>query len=136
MASLWLIDPAALVRPSGNKRNIGRKPLIDLHGLQQVIHGGTLEVWVGSKPTEHKLEDLGWSFSDVLDCIACLSHKDFKNAEWCEDSYGNWHPCDAYAIRYDDEAKCRAHYSDINYYLKFSLNEDSELTLVLLRCHL
>lgn len=137
MTSLWLIDRQALPEPSPRRRRIGDTPLIDLAGLQQAIRDRRLsEVWVGTKQTKNNLEDLGWTFDDLLECVACLSPLDFKNAEWCEDSYGGWHPCDAYAIRYDDRAKCRVRYSDINYYLKFSLDEDGALTLVLIRCHL
>ncbi len=137
MTSLWLIDRQALPERSPRRRRIGSTPLIDLAGLQQAIRDGQLkDVWVGTKPTENKLKDLGWTFDDLLDCVACLTPQDFKNAEWCEDSYGGWHPCDAYAIRYDDVAKRRVRYSDINYYLKFSLDEAGGLTLVLIRCHL
>lgn len=137
MATLWLIDPATLASPSGSGRKIGRRPLIDLAGLQQAIRDGRLkDVWVGVTKTEDRLEDLGWSYDDLLDCVACLSGQDFKGAEWCEDSYGDWHPCDAYAICYDYVAKCRDRYSHINYYLKFSLDEEGVLTLVLIRCHL
>jgi len=137
MTSLWLTAPATLTRPSARKRKIGQRPLIDLVGLQQAIRSGAIDdVWLATLNAEKKLEDLTWEFSDLLDCIACLSSADFKGAEWCEDRNGNWHPCDAYAIRYDHLAKCRVRYSDINYYLKFSLEEDGALTLVLISCHL
>ena len=137
MATLWLIDPAGLVRPANGRRKIGSKPLIDLVGLQQAIASGELnDVWVGTERAENNLEDFAWTVGDLLDCIACLSTSDHKGAEWCEDSYGGWHPCDAYAIRYDHIAKRRVRYSDINYYLKFSLDEDGALTLVLIGCHL
>lgn len=137
MTTLWLIDPTGLTRPVNGRRKIGRKPLIDLAGLQRAIARGELgDVWVGTERAENGLEDLVWTVDDLLDCVACLSPTDHRGAEWCEDSYGNWHACDAYAIRYDHVAKCRVRYSDINYYLKFSLDEDGALTLVLISCHL
>lgn len=137
MASLWLVDPAGLVRRTRGSRKIGREPLIDLARLQQAIATGALDdVWVGTEKAENNLEDLSWTVGDLLDCIACLATSDHKGAEWCEDSYGHWHPCDAYAIRYDHLGKCRVRYSDINYYLKFSLDRDGALTLVLISCHL
>lgn len=137
MTPLWLIDPTGLAGPANGRRKIGRKPLINLTGLQQAITDGVLnDVWVGTERAENMLEDFGWTIDDLLDCIECLSPADHKGAEWCEDSYGNWHACDAYAIRYDHVAKRRVRHSDINYYLKFSLDEDGALTLVLISCHL
>ena len=144
MASLWLVDPKKVAfprvaNPTKAELKLGSKPLVDLSGLQQAIKTGALgddDVWPATRRAENNLEDLKWIFGDLLDCIACLSSADFKGAEWCEDRNGNWHPCDAYAIRYDHLAKCRVRYSDINYYLKFSLEEDGALTLVLISCHL
>lgn len=139
MASLWLIHPATLPQPVAGKRKIGRKPLIDLLGLQQAIKSGVIgddDVVLATRKAENHLEDLTWTLGDLLDCVACLSAADHKNAEWCEDRKGKLHPCDAYAIRYDDVGKCRVRYSDINYYLKFSLDEDGALTLILISCHL
>lgn len=139
MPSLWLIAPAKLSPPSKNRRKIGSDPLIDLAALQAAINDATLgddDVWPATKKAEKNLEDLVWTFRDLLDCIASLLPTDHKSAEWCEDRKGNWHPCDAYAIRYDHLGKCRVRYSDINYYLKFSLDQNGALTLVLISCHL
>ena len=138
MAPLWLVDPTTLTEPPEGKRKIGRKPLIDLAGLQGAIRNGSLDeddVWLGTTKAERDLENLRWTFEDALECIASLHRDDHKGAEWCEDRAGRWHPCDAYAIRYDDERRCRVRHSDFNYYLKFSLGRNGGLTLVLISCH-
>ena len=138
MAPRWLVDPSTLVKSPGGKRKIGRKPLIDLAALQEAIQNGSLDeddLWLGTGKAERDLENLRWTFRDALDCIACLRPEDHKGAEWCEDRSGCWHPCDAYAIRYDDAERCRLRHSDFNYYLKFSLGRNGGLTLVLISCH-
>lgn len=139
MTTLWRIDPRTLPKPTARKRKLGRKPLIDLASLQYAINSKQLgddNVLPGTTDAQNHLEDFTWSFADLLDCIACLRPADYRNSEWCQDRYEHWYPCDAYAIRYDDHAKCRVRFSDINYYLKFSLTEDDCLTLVLISCHL
>ena len=142
MASLWLINPTQLAPPSGTGSRRLRKrgdPLIDLVALKQAISDDALErddVWLATDDCEKNVQDLTWTANDILDCLVCLRPEDHKNSEWCKDRHGNWHACDAYAIRYDDAAKRRVRYSDINYYLKFSLDEDGALTLVLISCHL
>ena len=137
MTSLWLVDPNGLTPPAQGKRKIGGRPLFDLEGLQQAIKSGEVgEVRFATQKVENNLEDLQWELDELLDCINCLTSADHKGAEWCEDRNGHWHACDAYAIRYDHVSRCRTRYGNINYYLKFSLEEDGVLTLVLISCHL
>lgn len=139
MASLWRVDPGSLPRPSKTKRKVDRGPLIDLKGLQAAIQSKVLKddaVEFATASSEKEMQNLSWEASDLLDCIASLEPGDFRNAEWCEDGYGTWYACDAYAIKYDHIRRCRVRRSDINYYLKFSIEEDGSLLLIVIRIHL
>ena len=141
---LWRVDPTQLQRlpDSGTSRraiSVRGLPLIDLLALQQCVHTGGLQpddVWVATHKAQRDLENLRWTLGDLLDCLVCLHAEDYRGSEWCTDQRGNWHPCDAYAIRYDDVRKCRINRSDINYYLKFSVGQDGSLRIVFLSCHL
>lgn len=144
MATLWLVDPATLPKPSAKTRKIGRKPLIDLAGLQAAIHSGALDdedVWLATLKCENNVQDLSWSMRHLLDCLRCLkplprkSGGDFKNSEWCLDSTGRWRACDAYAIRYDETRRCRSS-AGLEFFLKFSIDENGALTLVMISAHL
>ena len=139
MATLWLVDPAALPKPSAKARKIRRKPLIDLAGLQAAISTGVLEdddVWLATRSSDEGLQTLEWTVGDLLDCVRCLHTNDHRGAEWCDNGKNQWFACDAYAIRYDDTRRCRNPHSDVEYYLKFSIDENGSLTLIMIRVHL
>lgn len=136
MARLWRIDPAGVPRPS-RTRKIRGGPLIDLAALQQAIADGALDengVWLATRKAEHQVQDLEWTYDDLLECVTHLLPQDFKGAEWCDDRYGNTHACDAYAITYDDHV-CRRVKDGCSFYLKFSLDGDGDLTLIVISCH-
>lgn len=138
MASLWRVDVAGLPPPTDECRKIGRDPLIDLASLQAAIDDGALgenDVWLATRKCNRNVQSLEWSYQDLLDCIRCLAVGDYKGSEWCEDSQGGCHACDAYAIRYDPINRCRVRHSNINYYLKFSIKEDGSLMLVMISVH-
>ena len=145
MASLWLLDPLSLTPPPAGKRKIGRsKPLIDLAGLQKSVFDGELcddDVWLATQGCEKDLQNLGWSIQDLLKCLQFLKpfqpqgRHDFKESEWCQARNGEWFPCDVYRIPYDDQRRCRAP-NGLEFYLKFSINEDESLMLVMIRTHL
>lgn len=135
MASLWRIPPSSI---PGKPRKIKGGPLIDLPGLQQAIRDGVIReerVLVVNQSCDDRLEALGWGERDVLDCLLCATRDDFKGAEWCETNLVGTIPCDAYAIRYDEQNKQRSR-GGLEFYLKFSLDEAQTLTLRLVRVHL
>lgn len=143
MATLWLIDPAGLSPPPAGKRKIGRKPLIDLVGLQQAIRGGTLDeddVVLDTSDCINDLQKFPWTLRDLLDCVKSVrpyklnAQHDFRGAEWCKNSRGEWFPCDAYAVRYDETQRCWSH-QGLEIYLKFSITEDGDLELVMISAH-
>lgn len=111
MTTLWLIDPAGLGAPANGRRKIGRKPLINLAGLQQAIRTGALnedDVVLATCDCIKDLQKFPWTIRDLLDCLEVVrpyrpnAHHDFKGAEWCKDSRGQWFPCDVYVTRYDE----------------------------------
>lgn len=138
MPSLWLIDPATLSPPPKGKRKIGSDPLIDLEALQAAINDATLgddDVWLATTRCTTKVQDLKWTFRNLLDCVGCLQSGDHRGAEWCDDGTGQWFACDSYAIHYDDTKGCRSRHG-LEFYLKFSIDEDDFLMLIMVSVHL
>jgi len=146
MATLWLQGLANLPKPSGNKRPppLRRKPLFCLTSLQSAIRSGTLGTDAVFLATTDCRSDLGrrlrWTLQDLLDYLTCLrafdqkAAHDFLKAEWCKDSGGRWHACDSYAMHYDKARKCRDAKA-LNIYLKFSIEEDDSVLLVVISAH-
>jgi hypothetical protein len=143
MATLWLVDPAALLKPSGTTRKIGRKPLINLVGLQAAIDAGTMgddDVVLATRDCASDLRKFPWTIRDLLDCLRCVrpfqtkGYHDFKGSEWCKNSAGQSFPCDVYATRYDEGQRCWSHLG-LEIYLKFSITEDGELELIMISVH-
>ena len=139
MTTLWLIDPTGLAKPANGRRKIGRKPLIDLGGLQQAIRTGALDeidVELATRSSSRDLQTLEWEVEDLLECLCCAAASDFQGAEWCEDGTGHSYPCDAYSVPYDNLRRCRDPRGWVEYYLKFSIDEAGSVTLVMIRNHL
>ena len=143
MTTLWLIDPAGLAKPANGRRKIGRKPLIDLAGLQKAISDGALDehdVVLATHDCFKDLQKFPWSIRDLLDCLESVrpyrlnAHHDYKGSEWCQDSHGRWFPCDVYVTRYD-ESQRRWSRQGLEIYLKFSITEDGDLELVMISAH-
>jgi len=143
MATLWLVDPATLPIPSAKTRKIGRKPLIDLVGLQAAIDAGEIDdddVVLATRDCTKDLAKFPWTIRDLLDCLRCVrpfhtkNFHDFKGAEWCQSSDGRWVPCDVYVIRYNEVGRCWSQLG-LEIYLKFSITEDDELELIMISVH-
>jgi hypothetical protein len=138
MRNLWNTDISILALPGpGRTRKIGRAPLIDLGALQASIAGGQLTVegvWPATRRSRNCLEDYGWTYDDVLQIFSCLCAEDYKESEWCEIDGGRIVPSDVYTIRYD-EARRQRNASGLEIYLKFSVDGDGALTLILVQNH-
>jgi hypothetical protein len=112
--------------------------------IQQEIQSGQVDssdvIFVTGKAKKDRREHLPWTSTELFQYITCLkpykfgSTHDFLGAEWCLDSYNNWHPCDAYAMRYDSDRGCRLA-SGLEVYFKFSVNDQGGLVLVVISLH-
>lgn len=137
MTNLWCIRPSSLTPPHGANRKIKGGPLVDLAALQQAIRASVItdgSVLVVNRSCDDYLEKLGWTEQHILDCLLCASPDDFRGSEWCDTSWAGKLPCDAYAVPYDEGGKRRVRGS-LEYYLKFSIEEDT-LRIQMVRAHL
>ncbi|EPZ14968.1 hypothetical protein M622_17455 [Thauera terpenica 58Eu] len=111
--------------------------MFDLFMLQALVADGELtedEVWVATDRCERDLENERWSYEDVLHMLSCLSPADFKKAEWCQVKRGEVYPCDVYQLHFDFERRVR-NARGLEVYMKFSVTDDGQLSLVLVSCH-
>lgn len=137
MSGLWRLDPVALSRPPGALRTIRGGPVLHLAVLQQQVANGVLtenDIWVATDRCEQDLENEQWSYSDVLHLLACLNSSDFKNAEWCRVKGGAEYPCDVYRLHFDFERRVR-NSRGLQVYMKFSVTDQGQFSLVLVSCH-
>lgn len=137
MPGLWKIAPASLALPTDGRRTIRGGPVFELGVLQALVADGTLgedEVWVATDSCERDLENWQWSYDDVLHMLSCLKSADFKNAEWCQVKGGDQYPCDVYRLHFDFERRVR-NARGLEVYMKFSVTDDGQLSLVLVSCH-
>ncbi len=137
MSGLWKRDRGLLIPPIGNQRRIRGGPLLDLPALQVLVSDETLredELWVATDRCERDLQNWQWSVADVLHMLGCLRSEDFRNSEWCQIKGGRLYPCDAYCLSYDCERRERNR-RGLEVYMKFSVTEDGQLSLVLVSCH-
>ena len=136
----WVVDTAFLSWQPGADRKIKGGPLIDLAALQDGIRQGLLvdeSVWLATDRCERDLQNYRWGHADVLTMLDCLKpgpKGDYRKSEWCEVKGGRWVPCDVYRLNYDSERQCR-NPNALEVYLKFSIEEDGALTLVMVSCH-
>ena len=137
--NLWLIDLRQTDPPdAGRPRRINKGPLLDLTAVQAAITSKQLSdqgVWPATRRCRNSLEDYGWSFGFVLEMFSCLLPEDYKNSEWCDVDGSRTVPCDVYRIRFD-EVRRKRNPKACEVYLKFSIDDDGALTLVLVQSHL
>lgn len=137
MPRLWKKDPGSLAPPNGSRRDIRGGPLLDLAALQALVSDGMLgedEVWVATDGCETSLQNEKWNYGDVLHMLSLLSKADFRKAVWCQVKGGKIYPCDVYVLRYDGERRVR-NPGGLEVYIKFSVTEDTQVSLVLVSCH-
>lgn len=131
------MSPASLKLPKGKQRTLRGGPVLDLTVLQDMLTTGMLtedQVWVATDRCERDLENERWGYDDVLLLLSSLKPGDFKNAEWCQVKGGALYPCDVYRLNFDFERGVR-NLRGLEVYLKFSVSEYGQLTLVLVSCH-
>lgn len=137
MPDLWRIDPATLKKPTGNQRKIRGGPVLELAALQGLIEDGRIgedEVWVANTSCERDLENYRWDYAEVLEMICCLHDADYRQSAWCLVNGGALYPCDDYRFSYDCERRER-NARGLEVYMKFSVTDDGQLSLVLVSCH-
>jgi hypothetical protein len=145
MPILWTRDPKAIAPPVDGKRVIPKGPLIDLEGLQRCLKSGQInpdrldQFWPATKRCRDAIENYDWSPVQVGEMIQLLvpgkrPTGDYKKSEWCEVDGGKIYPCDVYTFGYDEERHERNR-NGWEIYLKFSLDTDGALMLVLVQSH-
>lgn len=139
-SALWRIDPSKLpaFNPSAPRsRRIGGGALIDLKGLQSVLKSDDFDldaIWVATDRCELDLENYKWTYENVVQMIVSLMASDYDKSEWCKVKGGLTVPCDVYVMPYDAIRQVRSS-KGLDVYMKFSIETDGTLTLVLVSCH-
>ena len=137
----WLVDVNALpafdpAKPRTRAIRVG--PLVDMAALQTVLNSGSFDLdnlWIATDKCERDLSKESWKVSDVLQMLACLHpQQDYRKSEWCQVLGGGMVPCDVYVTRYDAERQQR-HPRGLEVYLKFSIDDGGQLTIVMVSCH-
>lgn len=145
-----MCDPSDLPPHEGRGRLLrGWGPLFDLPALQARLRSGELDLsddqqcWVATNACWDELAKLNWTTGrQPRDLLLALrpgtvsQGGDFVNAQWCADSEGALWPCDAYKVRVDEHKNFRCTSQGLEFYVKFSVNEAGEFSLVLIQCHL
>ena len=113
-------------------------PLVDMVALQTLLSSGSFDLdnlWIATDKCEHDLSKESWKVSDVLQMLACLHRQqDYRKSEWCQVLGGGMVSCDVYVTRYDAERQPRDP-RGLEVYLKFSIDDDGQLTIVMVSCH-
>lgn len=137
----WTIAPAAIpaydaARPRSRLIRVG--PLIDLGALKALLSGGsfdTRQLWLATDKCRKDLRKEQWSIDDVLQMLLSLDAAlDYDKSEWCQVAGGRMVACDVYTMRFDTVHK-RRHPRGLPVYLKFSVDDDGVVTIVLVSCH-
>ncbi|WP_157818112.1 hypothetical protein [Candidatus Thiodictyon syntrophicum] len=95
-------------------------------------------IFLASDRCEKKVEALEWDTDDIVNLIAALCPKDYRNSEWCEGRSRKVIDADVYALHYDHIEACRSvPWRHPQYYLKFGFrHDDPRMTVWVMSCHL
>jgi hypothetical protein len=140
-SSLWSVDPAAITPfnpASSRQRRILGGPLINLGALQALLTSGnfdTDQLWLATDKCVRDLQNERWKVEDVLYMLVSLvAREDYASSEWCQVKGGRVVPCDVYKTCYDAQRKSR-NPKALPVYIKFSIDNDGIVTILLVSCH-
>ena len=80
------------------------------------------------------MDNYEWTNENVVQMLINLHVNDYKKSEWCQVKGGSMVPCDVYVMPYDSIRQVRSA-KGLDVYLKFSIETDGTLTLVVVSCH-
>ena len=119
-------------------RAIGRGPLFELRALQALLLSGefdTRRLRPANRDVMKDMQRARWSAHDVLQMLVNMHAKDYKKSEWARiDAGRRWVPCDVYLTSYDSLTRQRCRNAP-EVYLKFSIDEAGDVTILLASCH-
>lgn len=137
----WAVDVAALAPCKSAKtrdRLIRGGPLIKLGTLQTQLKSGSFDtdqLWLATDKCVRDLQSERWGAADVLHMLVNLvPAEDYRKSEWCQVKGGRMVPCDVYTTFFDPVRKSR-NPKALPVYIKFSIDHDGLLTIVLVSCH-
>lgn len=99
-------------------------------------HGDKLErLRPANRDVMKDMQRARWSAHDVLQMLVNMHAKDYKKSEWARiDAGRRWVPCDVYLTLYDSFTRRRCPNAP-SVYLKFSIDEAGDVTILLASCH-
>ena len=133
-------------------RQITGGRLLELAKLQALLATGQFDpdgLWLANRKTRKDVERLGWEHDHVLQALLLLKEpaarakgavedpNDYLKSEWCEvDALvgKRWVACDVYRMTVD-LVTLKRHHGGTEMYFKFSVDDDSFVTIVMASCH-
>lgn len=107
-------------------------PRYDLQKLQQNIRVPE-NIRLMTQDCINDVQDLGWTFENVLDLLQATTAKNYRDSEWCATGKGLHIDCDSYALNFDDASGAQvAEAPEI--YFKFGFRP-TYLLLLVISCH-
>lgn len=145
---LWTCDPSTVPPHNGKKKQLVG-PLFDLPALQTLLREGLLDLandehfYVANNDCWTDIKKLKWApAQQIRDALLLLKsggrstgQGDYINSQWAKDSDGNWWPSDAYGICINEKEGFARAKNAPETYIKFSIDENGCLCLILLSCH-
>ncbi|UXH77137.1 type II toxin-antitoxin system MqsR family toxin [Roseateles amylovorans] len=144
----WRRDPGLSPSAQGTRKTRAIKggALLDLTALQALLRSETFDLdalWFATSGARRDREKYRWSNAEVLEVLLALRdparshHNDYLKSEWCEVDGENgrrWVACDVYQLSFDF-VRGHRHPQGVALYLKFSVESDGLVAIVLASCH-